>query len=156
VVALVVAAIVGWVMWTNHRVWSDLDRAADDFGVPPGFTELQRVRSGDAFCFVTCTNGGEPVLTVVFDPGTLSIDETCDAVEEAVRESLDAAGSDLEPSLGFYECDFVGPLDGTMRIAGLVAQTEDLCTGCGDRWLDDQAVPDLPVVAWVAFHSGIE
>jgi len=156
VVALVIAVIVGWIMWTNHQVWGDLDDAADDFSVPTGFTELQRVRSGDAFCFVSCTNGGEAVLTLVFDPGTLTTDEACDALEEAVRESVDAAGSDLYPSLGFYECDFAGDLEGTMGISGRVDRTAELCTGCGERWLDDEEVPDLPVVAWVYFSSGIE
>ena len=39
-----VAALVGWFVWNGHQVWSRLESAADDFGVPDGFTELQRVR----------------------------------------------------------------------------------------------------------------
>ena len=42
-----------------------------------------------------------------------------------------------------------------MTIRGAVVMNGDLCTGCGERWLDDEAVPDLPLVAY-EFNSGIE
>jgi hypothetical protein len=156
VVAVAIAALVGWLYWSGHQVWSSLDNAADDFGVPEGFSELQRVRSGEAVCFVTCTGGGEAVVTVILDPGSLTEDEACSRMEDAVRESLADAGSVLEPPLGLYQCDFGGPLEGTMWIGGVVARAADLRPDGGERWLEDEAVPELPVVAWVQFNSGIE
>ena len=38
---------------------------------------------------MTCTGGGEAVLTVVFDPGSLSEDDACERMENAVREFAD-------------------------------------------------------------------
>jgi hypothetical protein len=141
-VCVVPLSIVGVLVWNVHSTWHKLDEAADDFGIPPGFTEVERVRSGTAACFVTCTNGGEAVVTVILDPGSLSVPAACDAMEKAVRDFIDDAGTELEPALGFYECDFGGPLAGTMRMGGAVEHAKDLCEGCGERWLDDVDVPE--------------
>ena len=59
---VVTALAVGWAIWSTQQQWDQLDYAADDFRVPPGFTEVARPRQGSGFCWVTCTNGGEAVV----------------------------------------------------------------------------------------------
>jgi len=156
------AVFFGWGAWVSHRTWSHLDSAARELHLPSGFTEIGRVRSGDGVCFVSCSHGGEAVLTVVMDPGARPADEACQRVEHAVRRLAGGAQAAADaPGYGL-RCDISGSLSGTMYVRGGVAQHDDVdcqetSLSCArPRWTDTMPVPDLPTVAWIEFNGGIE
>ena len=68
VVVGVVVALAVIVGWEARRTWSRLDSVAASFEAPAGMSELARVRQGDGFCFVSCTGGGEAVVTMCWMP----------------------------------------------------------------------------------------
>lgn len=65
VILVIVAAVVGWLAFDVHRSWARLDKASRTFEVPAGLTEVARIRQGTALCFVSCTGGGEAIVTIV-------------------------------------------------------------------------------------------
>ena len=81
---VVTALAVGWAIWSTQQRWDRLDDAADDFRVPPGFTEVARPRQGSGFCWVTCTNGGEAVVTIVLETDHTDPMEACRALRPAI------------------------------------------------------------------------
>jgi hypothetical protein len=81
-----VAAGAAWVARSAHREWSRLDSAAEEFKVPRSFTLADRVRQGSAFCWVSCTNGGEAIETHVFKTDAADPQEACRALRLALVE----------------------------------------------------------------------
>ena len=71
------------------------DNAADDFRVPRGFTEVARPRQGSGFCWVTCTNGGEAVVTIVLETDYTDPTEACRALRPAI---VDLTGDAVDAS----------------------------------------------------------
>jgi hypothetical protein len=160
-VGVVAGLVFGWSVVSGRWTWSRLEGEAEELEVPSGFTEIDRVRTGEGFCFVSCTGGGEAVLTVVMDPGELSVEESCRRVEQAVKQLAGSADAAPDSMTYGYRCDIGGPLDGSASVRGVVIQRGDIeceepSLGCGPRWMEKLPVPDLPVIAWIEFNSGIE
>jgi hypothetical protein len=142
--------------------------------VPQGLRKIATVRQGTAFCFVTCTNGGEAIVTIVLDGGELTVDAACDRIRRAVN----ALASDVEvPSSKAtpadptttttrapydpFECAWSGSLGGKATVGGVVMLRRDLqplgpAQLYGPRWTEKVEIPPGPVLAWVQFNSGLE
>jgi hypothetical protein len=144
--------LVGWPAWTARQEWRRLDNAADDFGVPAGFTEVARLRQGSGFCIVTCTNGGEAVVTIVFETDYSDPTEACRALRPAV---VDLTG-DAEDASYLDRCGWRGELGGPATVFAGAGRASGFSPHDGNRWTDAATVPDSPVVAFVEFNSGIE
>jgi len=147
-----VAVIAGWGIWSVRQTWDTLDTAAEDFDVPPGFTEVARPRQGTAFCWVTCTHGGEAIVTMVFETEYTDPAEACPALRRAVVELTGDAteASYVDP------CGWVGELPGPASVYAGVNYQRDFRRNGGTRWTEAVAVPSTPVIAYVEFSSGIE
>jgi hypothetical protein len=146
------AAGAGWVVWTVDRVWDRLDSAAGDFEVPPGFTQVARLRQGSAFCWVTCTDGGEAVVTLVFETDARDPEEACRALRPAV---VDLTGDATEP--GYAEtCGWRGDLGGSATVYAVAGPRTSYGRNSGSRWTEEIDAPDTQVVAFVEFTSGLE
>jgi|ERR671919_81507 hypothetical protein len=155
--AVAVGSVAGWVAWEARRTWSRLDSAAAGLTIPDGMSELLRVRQGQGFCWVSCTGGGEAVLTVVLDASELTIETACDELRPLVQELSE--GPAHFASIPDYQCGYVGSLYDDASVIGTVARRVDLCeppSACGTRWMETQPVPDVPLLAWIEFNSGIE
>ena len=142
--AVVIAAVVGWAFWFARRQWDRLDNAADDFRVPQGFREVARPRQGSGFCWVTCTNGGEAIVTIVLESDSKDPIEACRALRPAI---VDLTG-DADPSyLG--TCGWTGQLGGSATVFAGADRAANLRSPYdGHRWTEAVAIPD--------FNSGIE
>jgi hypothetical protein len=147
-----VAVIVGWWIWSVRQVWDKLDTAAEDFDVPPGFTEVARPRQGTAFCWVTCTHGGEAMVTMVFETEYTDPADACPALRRAVVE---LTGDATE---GSYEdpCGWVGELPGPASLYAGAGYQQDFRANDGTRWTEAAAIPSTRVIAYVELNSGIE
>jgi hypothetical protein len=141
-----------WWAWSVRRVWDRLDAAAEDFDVPAGFTEVARLRQGTAFCVVTCTHGGEALVTMVFETDFTDPADACPALRAAIVE---LTGDAADASYG-DECGTVGDLGGSASVFAGAGHRQDYRPHDGNRWTDAVAVPDSPVIAYVEFNSGIE
>jgi hypothetical protein len=150
--AAVIAAVVGGPFWSARREWDRLDNAAQDFRVPRGFTEVARLRQGSGFCWVTCTNGGEAIVTIVLETDDTDPIEACRALRPAI---VDLTG-DAEASY-LATCGWTGHLGGSATVFGGADRAANLRSPYdGHRWTEAVALPDSPVVAFVEFNSGIE
>ena len=150
VVAL--AAGVAWVVRTADRTWDRLDSAADDFEVPSGFTQVARVRQGTAFCWVTCTNGGEANVTLVFETDARTPEEACRKLHQPVVE---LTGDATKPE--FTEtCGWRGDLAGNSSVYAAAGPHASFGPQSGFRWTEEVEAPDTPVVAYVEFASGLD
>ena len=150
---LIVVAGAGWVAWMTHRQWDRLDTAADNFEAPAGFTEVALVRQGTAFCFVSCTNGGEAIVTSVFKTNAKTPEEACRALRPVVT---DLAANEVQPWSAGTECGWIGGLGGSATIGGFAGPQSTYGKDGGARWTEKIDAPDSPVVAYVEFNSGVE
>jgi len=155
----VVVTFIGWMTFTVHQTWSQLDAAAGAFQVPAGFNEVARVRQGTALCFVTCTQGGEAIVTIVLSAGDLKVETACSELDRAVRE----VGNQVKagPKIDAFQCNSSGSLRGDSSVWGIVAKRSDLkplgpAGLYGPRWTEKMPIPDVPLLAWVELNSGIE
>ena len=158
VTALLLLAAV-WVIRDVRRTWARLDAAAQMFEIPQGFVEVGRARQGTAFCFVSCTNGGEAAVTVVMRTGALPVEDACEALGAAVRD----VGRDTRRGAAHedYRCSWEADLGATATVWAVVVERSALkplgpAGLYGPRWTEDLAIPDAPVLAWVEFNRGIE
>lgn len=152
--ALVVGATVGWPFGVAWWEWRRIDRAADEFQVPPGFTEVARPRQGQAFCVVSCTGGGEAIVTIVLrvDADGMGPEEACRLLRAAVVELTgDAETADMPG-----QCGWRGELGGTATVCAGAGPAAIFGPTSGHRWAEAVAVPDSEVVAFVEFNSGVE
>lgn len=146
-------AIIGWMAWEVRSTWHRLDDAADEFQVPAGFEKVDTVRQGTAACFVTCTNGGEAIVTIVLSSEIEDPGDACDSLHGAVVELTGAA----TPGAFGASCGSNGELgDGASVWAGAWPTSSLSEPGSGGRWHEEVAPPDSAVVAVVEFRSGIE
>lgn len=152
VMVALVAVIAGWWIWSVRQTWDTLDTAAEDFDVPPGFTEVARPRQGTAFCWVTCTHGGEAIVTMVFETEYTDPADACPALRRAVVELTGDAteASHADP------CGWVGGLPGPAWVYAGAGYQQDFRPNDGTRWTEAVAIPSTPVIAYVEFSSGIE
>jgi hypothetical protein len=152
VVLMVGALVVAFPLLSSWSEWRRIDNAADDFQVPPGFTEVARPRQGTAFCFVTCTNGGEAIVTIVLASDYEDPEEACRALRPAVVELTgDADEADLSEL-----CGWSGELGGAASVFAGAGPAASFGPTTGHRWSEVVDVPDTAVVAYVEFNSGIE
>ncbi len=149
---VVTALAVGWAIWSTQQQWDQLDDAADDFRVPPGFTEVARPRQGSGFCWVTCTNGGEAVITIVLATDHTDPMEAC----RALRPAIVGLTGDAADASHLDSCGWVGELGGSASVFASAGRQQDFRPHDGHRWTDAVAVPESPVVAFVEFNSGLE
>jgi hypothetical protein len=176
IVAFIVVAlglVTAWFALDARRTWSRLDRAAGRFEVPDGFRLVATVRRGTAFCFVTCTNGGEALVTVVLDGGQMPVETACDRIRRAVSRvasDIEAPNSDAAPvgpttttrvSGDPFRCTWSGSLGGEATATGLVMLRSDLrplepAQLYGPRWTGKIEIPAGPLLAWIEFSSGLE
>jgi hypothetical protein len=176
VVFIVVALglVAAWFGFDARRTWSRLDRAAHRFKVPDGFRPVATVRQGTAFCFVTCTNGGEALVTIVLDGGEMPIDAACDRIRRAVSTvapDVEAPSSDATPTgptttttrspTTLFQCVWSGSLGGQATAGGVVMLRSDLqplgpAQLYGPRWTEKIEIPAGPLLAWIEFNSGLE
>jgi hypothetical protein len=145
------ALVVAWPFWSARQEWNRIDNAAADFQVPPGFTEVARPRQGQGFCFVTCTNGGEAIVTIVLESDYEDPEEACRALRPAVVE---LTGDAQDMSYDDY-CGWAGELGGTASVFAGAGYATSFGPS-GHRWTEVVDVPDSRVVAYVEFTSGIE
>jgi hypothetical protein len=152
VMVALVGVIAGWWIWSVRQTWDTLDTAAEDFDVPPGFTEVARPRQGTAFCWVTCTHGGEAIVTMVFETEYTDPADACPALRRAVVELTGDAteASHVDP------CGWVGGLPGPAWVYAGAGYQQDFRPNDGTRWTEAVAIPSTPVIAYVEFSSGIE
>jgi hypothetical protein len=171
---VVALSIVGaWFAVDARRTWSRLDRAADRFQVPDGFRQMGMVRQGTAFCFVTCSNGGEALVTIVLDAGEMPVDSACDRLRLAVRtvaSNVEATASGPRPAGPTtttrarndpFRCAWSGRLGGKAMATALVMFRSNLqplgpAQLYGPRWTERIKLPAGPLLAWVEFNSGLE
>jgi hypothetical protein len=147
-----IAAVVAWPFLSARQQWDRLDSAADDFRVPRGFTEVARPRQGTGFCWVTCTNGGEAVVTIVLEAAYTDPTQACRALRPAI---VDLTGEAADASNQGY-CGWVGQLDGSATVFAGAARGANFHRNDGHRWTETVTPPDSPVVAFVEFNSGLE
>jgi len=101
---------------------------------------------------VTCTNGGEAVVTIVLETDYTDPIEACRALQPAV---VDLTGDAADTSY-LSTCGWTGQLGGSATVFAGADRAANLFPNDGHRWTEAVAVPDSPVVAFVEFHSGIE
>ena len=113
--------------------------------------EVARLRQGTAWCIISCTNGGEAAVTIVFDAKAGTAAAAC----SRLRQSLSEVAGPLEPidDSGF-SCAWQAALPRGAVAQGFVAdadQQQPLSpTGsAGPRWSDAIAVTK-GVVAWAS------
>ena len=155
VAACVVVAVV--TATGVQRTWANLDRSAAGLRTPEGLHEVARLRQGTAWCIISCTNGGEAAVTIVFDANAGTAADACGRL----RQSLSEVAGPLEPidDSGF-SCAWQAALPRAAVVRGFVTDADQLQplspTGsAGPRWSDAIAVPK-GVVAWAEFNSGLE
>jgi hypothetical protein len=150
--AAVIATVVSWPFWSARRQWDRLDNAAQDFRVPRRFTEVTPPRQGSGFCWVTCTNGGEAIVTIVLETDYTDPIEAC----RELRPAIVALTGDGDAS-NQGTCGWTGQLGGSATVFAGADRAANLRSPYdGHRWTEAAAVPDSPVVAFVEFNSGIE
>lgn len=140
-----------------QRTWVNLDRSAARFRTPEGLHEVARLRQGTAWCIISCTNGGEAVVTIVFDASAGTAADACGRVRQSLSDV--AVPLELIDDSGF-SCAWQAALPRGAFARGYVADADQLQplspTGsAGPRWSDAIAVPK-GVVAWAEFNSGLE
>jgi len=101
---------------------------------------------------VTCTNGGEAVVTIVFETDYTDPMEACRALRPAI---VDLTGDAADASSPGY-CGWAGELGGSASVFAGAGREPGFRPHDGHRWTDAVAVPDSPVVAFVEFNSGLE
>ncbi len=142
--------------------------------VPDGFRRVAAVRQGTAFCFGTCTNGGEAVVTVVLDGGDLPVDTACDRIRRAVSAVASDVQSPSDPvspdeptttttsaADDPFRCSWGGSLGGRANAGAVVMLRSDLqplgpAQLYGPRWTEKIQIPSGPLLAWIQFNSGVE
>jgi hypothetical protein len=159
VILVIVAAVVGWLAFDVHRSWARLDKASRAFEVPAGLTEVARIRQGTALCFVSCTGGGEAIITIVMTARELPAETACSELRQAVEKI--AQDTKQGRAIEAYQCNWTGALGGGSTAWGIVAWRADLKPlgprGLyGPRWTERTEIPDEPLLVWVEFNSGIE
>lgn len=149
-----VAAGVAWMASTVHRKWDRLDSGAGAFKAPRGLTEVDQVRQGTAFCLVSCTNGGEAAVTLVFKTDATDPKQACRALRPAL---VDLVGDDVRQLDDTDEtCGWAGALGGSATVAAVAGPRTAFDAASGYRWREEVEPPDSSVVAFVEFNSGIE
>ena len=149
---MALAVIVGW---EARRTWSRLDSVAASFEAPAGMSELARVRQGDGFCFVSCTGGGEAVVTIVLDASELTVDAACEEVRRSVQH-LAGDAVDKRAIEDDEQCVYTGDLYDDAGVGGVVARRVDLSELRGTRWMEEEPIPNVALLAWIEINSGIE
>ena len=103
-------------------------------------SELARVRQGDGFCFVSCTGGGEAVVTIVLDASELTVEAAC----EEVRRSVQHLAGDAVNKRAIEDdeqCVYTGDLYDDAGVGGVVARRVDLSELRGTRWMEEEPIP---------------
>jgi ABC-type Fe3+ transport system permease subunit len=153
--SIIVILIVVYVLYERNTVrtnWRRIDSAARRFERPDGLEQVARVRQGTAFCWVTCTRGGEAVVTLVFS-SSIGVAESC----ENLRRSLTALSNSVTLASDQSTCSWKAALGHGATARASVDEASNLTgRGSGWRWMDKVAIPSSKVVAWVEFKSGIE
>jgi hypothetical protein len=136
-----------------RATWDRIDSASQRFQQPDGIEQVARVRQGTAFCWVSCTEGGEAIVTLVFS-SKLGVDETCDRL----RASLAALNRRAVTPASFEStCSWrVALTHGAYARASVDESSRLSGAGSGWRWMEKVPVPSSAVVAWVEFNSGSE
>lgn len=96
VVALAAVAVIGFPFGYASWTWSRLHSTAGRFE-PDGFTEVARVRQGQGFCLVSCSGGGEAIITIVLDASEVTADQACGAGDIRCEGSTSLSDTDLRP-----------------------------------------------------------
>ncbi len=155
VLLLVLVGVGGWWVLDVQRAWARLDTAAEQFVAPPGFSELDRVRSGTAFCSGSCT----AAVTIVMSVDDRVGDGACAALESSV-DSVTDGSREWVPRHDDYECSWTGELGGGSTATGLVIHRSNMRTygpagGYPWYWTDERDIPPEwgPVLAWVEYTS---
>jgi hypothetical protein len=154
-VVVALAIIVGWPAWSARRTWSRLDSVAARFEAPDGFSELTRVRQGDGFCFVTC-EGGEALITVVLDASEVTVEAACEEMRRSVRHLSGDRDQERLTGLEEAQCGYTAGLYDDARVTAIVAKRVDLDPLSGTRWMEEETIPNAPLIAWIEINSGIE
>jgi hypothetical protein len=68
------------------------------------------------------------------------------------------AGDPVERFTGIddAQCVYTGDLYDDAGVAGIVARRVDLQPLSGTRWMDEEPIPNVPLLAWIEINSGIE
>jgi len=150
-----ILAVVALVVADIRTTWSQVDAAADSFDPPAGFRQVSDVRSGSAWCVVSCSRG-EPEMTRVFT-WTGGAPEGCSILQRAFDEAVRST----EQADTTFECKTWGQATSEVRgRAALAAPSQIRTFGPGEvyglRWVDEVGIPDSPYVAWVSFTADLE
>jgi hypothetical protein len=91
-------------------------------------------------------------VTLVFETDASDPAEACRMLRPALVELTgDATGSDYADT-----CGWSGDLGGSATVHATAGPRTSFGRNSGYRWTEQLDAPDTPVVAYVAFNSGIE
>lgn len=108
--------------------------------VCPSWREFVR---SDGFCLVTCTRGGEAVITVVLDASELIVDAACEEVRRSVQDLSGEAVHERLTGIDDAQCVYTGDLYDDAGIIGIVARRVDLHKLRGTRWMEEEPFPNV-------------